>query len=49
MTLSMNQQIQEAPELSTSEVISLFAQLHLPETLIHQSLHLAQMAPHSEA
>lgn len=49
MNSFMNQQIQEALELLTSEVTDLLAQLHLAETLIPQSLHLAPMAPHSEA
>jgi len=45
----MNPQTQEALELPTSQVISLLAQLLLPETLMHQRLHLAPMALHSEA
>ena len=49
MSSSMSPQTQEALELSTSEVISLFAQLNLAETLIHQRLQLAPMAPISEA
>ena len=49
MSSSMSPQTQEALELSTLEVISLFAQLHQAETLIHQRLQLAPMAPISEA
>ena len=49
MSSSMSPQTQEALELSTSQEISLFAQLHQAETLIHPRLHLAPMAPISEA